>query len=183
MKKLLKNDILNEIRNQITTADYTPEKIITGVKFIELENHILEEGDLSEVIRVNSRGFLNQVPHFKLAQMNRVRQNPNSIKAWHLHFNQDEVWYVAPSQHLFVGLWDVRKNSDTANLSMRLTLGGGRSMLLYIPRGIAHGSANFWLDPADLYSMVNRTFDPKKPDEMRLPWDSLGKEFWLPLKD
>ncbi|KKQ34252.1 MAG: hypothetical protein US51_C0046G0005 [Microgenomates group bacterium GW2011_GWA2_37_6] len=183
VKKISKNDILNEIRNQITTADYSPEKVISGVKFIELENHILEEGDLSEIIRVNSRGFVEQVPHFKLAQINRVRQIPDSIKAWHLHYNQDEIWYVAPSEDLFVGLWDIRKNSETANLSMRLTLGGGKSMLLYIPRGIAHGSANFSQNPADLYSVVNRTFDLKKPDEMRLPWDSLGEEFWQPLKD
>ena len=183
MKKILKNNILKEIRKQITTADYTPEKNIAGVKFIELENHVLEEGDLSEIIRINRDGTLLQLPDFKLAQINRVKQIPGSIKAWHLHFNQDEVWYVSPSQHLFVGLWDIRKNSETANLSMRLILGGGKSSLIYIPRGVAQGSANFSQYPTDLYSIVNRIFNPKKPDELRLPWDSLGEEFWQALKD
>lgn len=183
MKKLQKNTILDHVRKQISTADYSPEKIIDGVKIIELTNHIAEDGDLSEIIRLNGNGTLIHFPNFKLAQMNRVKQYPNTIKAWHLHYNQDEVWYIAPSNHLFVGLWDIREKSKTAKLTMRVVLGGTGSQLLYIPRGVAHGSANFGQDPADLYSMVNRTFDPKKPDEMRLAWDSLGKEFWQPLKD
>lgn len=145
--------------------------------------HVLEEGDLSEIIRLNGNGKLIHFPNFKLTQINRVKQAPNTVKAWHLHFNQDEVWYVAPSDNLFVGLWDVREKSETANLTMRIVLGGNNSLLLYIPRGVAHGSANFSYKDTDLYSMVNRQFDIKNPDEMRLPWDSLGKEFWQPLKD
>lgn len=183
MKKISKNYILNEIRNQITTADYAPEKIIDGVKIIELTSHIAEDGDLSEIIRINKDGTLKELPDFKLAQMIRVKHNPNTLKAWHLHYSQDEVWYVAPSDHLFVGLWDIREKSKTAKLTMRVVLGGTRSQLLYIPRGVAHGSANFIQKSVDLYSLLNRHFDPKKPDEMRFAWDSLGKEFWQPLKD
>lgn len=183
MKKISKTDVLNQIRNQIITADYAPEKIITGIRFIELENHILEEGDLSEIFRLNLNGTLKELPDFKLTQMIRVKHNPNTVKAWHLHYNQDEVWYIAPSDHLFVGLWDIREKSRTAKLTMRVVLGGTGSQLLYIPRGVAHGSANFIQKPVDLYSFLNRHFDLKKPDEMRLPWDALGKEFWQPLKD
>lgn len=183
MKKLQKNAILGHVRKQISVADYSPEKIIDGVKILELTNHIAEDGDLSEIIRLNGNSTLKEFPNFKLAQMIRVKHNPNTVKAWHLHYNQDEVWYVAPSDHLFVGLWDIREKSKTAKLTMRVVLGGTGSQLLYIPRGVAHGSANFIQKSVDLYSLLNRQFDPKKPDEMRLAWDSLGKEFWQPLKD
>ncbi len=183
MKRLGKISILADVRKQITVADYSPQNLIDGVKIIELTNHIAEDGDLSEIIRINGNGTLKELSDFKLAQIIRVKHNPNTVKAWHLHYSQDEVWYVAPSEHLFVGLWDIREKSKTSKLTMRVVLGGSLSQLLYIPRGVAHGSANFIQKSVDLYSFLNRPFDLKKPDEMRLPWDILGKEFWQPLKD
>ncbi len=62
-------------------------------------------------------------------------------------------------------------------------MGGGQSQLLYIPKGVAHGSANFSINPAELLYIVNHQFDKNGPDERRIPWDSLGKNFWTPLKD
>lgn len=183
MQTLRNSGIKEELRKKIFTADYTPEPIIEGVKIITLANHIAEDGDLSEIFRVKPNGELEQFPKFKLVQMNRIQHIAGAIKAWHLHYKQDEVWYVAPSAHLFVGLWDVRKDSKTVDITMRVVLGGSSSPLLFIPRGVAHGSANFTTTPVDLLSLVNKHFDRKNPDEMRLPWDSLGKNFWEPLKD
>ncbi len=183
MRKINKNHILDNIRKQIIKANYSPVRNISGVKLIELKDNISEDGELSEIIKLNGKGTLVQFPDFKLLQMNRVNQNPNTVKAWHLHYHQDEIWYVPPSDHLLIGLWDIRKDSPTANLQQKIVLGSNKSAMLYIPRGVAHGSANFQLRPSELYSMVNRLFNPDRPDEMRLPWDIIGKEFWQPLKD
>lgn len=183
MADLTIDDIDGQIREKVYVQDYTKSPNIEGVKIIPLKTHSSEEGDFGEIIRIASNGEIEQVPGFRLVQVNRTHLFPGSIKAWHLHFRQDEIWYLPPNRDLFVGLWDVRKNSTTRGTLMRLTLGGGKSELLFIPRGVAHGSANFTLVDANLFYLVNEKFDIKNPDEKRLPWDQAGADFWKPKRD
>ncbi len=181
-KALTLEDINEQSRGKIYTQDYNESSQIEGVKLIELKNYISEEGDFSEVIRLEN-GEIESLPDFKLAQINRTRLFPGSIKAWHLHLKQDEIWYIPPMEDLFVGLWDIREKSSTNTKTQRVCLGGGKSLLLYIPRGVAHGSANFTKKDVNLFYLVNVGFDKKNPDEMRIPWDSAGADFWKPERD
>lgn len=183
MRRLTKNQLLESNSSSIQFADYASENVIEGVKLIPLTSFPAEDGDLSEIFRITKKGTIEQCPDFKIAQMNRVRHNAGAKKAWHLHLKQDELWYVSPYDHLFVGLWDVRKNSKTKDLTMRVILGGTKSSLLFIPRGVAHGTANFIERPVDLLSITNKHFIINAPDELRMPWDALGKDFWEPLRD
>lgn len=183
MARLNKKGLIDTISSFIQVADYSSDKIIEGVKFISLVNYPADDGDLSEIFRITQSGAIESFSDFKIAQLNRIRHNTGAVKAWHIHLNQDEIWYISPYDHLFVGLWDVRKKSQTANLTMRIILGGAVSSLLFIPKEVAHGSANFTERPVDLYSMANNHFNPQKPDEIRVPWDAIGKQFWEPLKD
>ncbi len=182
-KTLTLADIEDNIQPKIYTQNYNFDTHIEGVKIIKLTNHIGEEGDFSEIMKLNSTGEVKEVPGFKLEQINRTKLSPKSVKAWHLHFKQDEIWYIAPPYHVFVGLWDVRKSAKTVGKTMRIGLGGGESRLLYIPRGVAHGSANFSYEPVQLYYFTNEAFDPDNPDEKRINWDALGPEFWQPARD
>ena len=182
-KILTLNAISVKHRKKVYNQKYSLPTIIDGVKLIDLRSIPGEEGDLSEIIRVNINGEISSIPGFKIAQLNRTRLIPNSVKAWHLHFKQDFVWYVSPYDHLFVGLWDLRKNSKTEDKTMRLILGGGQSQLLFIPHGIAQGSAVFQNKPVDLFVFSNTQFDLNNLDEKRLPWNSKGKNFWLPKRD
>lgn len=175
-------DFRDDISGKIKTQSYDSD-MIDGIKIIDVPYFVGEQGDFSEIVRLDDSGELSQIPGFKVAQVNRTRLIPGSIKAWHLHFRQTEVWYVLPNSELFVGLWDVRRNSPTSGTTMRLTMGGGKSQLLYIPKGVAHGSANFSNIPSELLYIVNHQFDIKDPDERRIPWNSLGADFWAPLKD
>jgi dTDP-4-dehydrorhamnose 3,5-epimerase len=182
MAQLTPEDIDEKVRSHVYTQDYTPKKEISGVKIIPLKNHVGEDGDFCELLHLDT-GEVAEVPGFTLVQINRSRLFPKSVKAWHLHLNQDEIWYILPSQHLFVGLWDVRKGSATTGVSMRIPLGGGQSTLLYIPRGVAHGAMNLIGGPTELFYFINQRFNPQAPDERRLPWDSLGADFWQPVRD
>jgi len=173
-----------DIKNQknIYKQNYSSIKLIDGVRLINLKSIPSEEGDFSEIVRLN-KGKIKQIPDFEIVQINRTKLIPGSIKGWHLHFKQDFVWYVSPFDHLFVGLWDLRKRSKTSGRVMRIILGAGKSQLLFIPKGVAQGTAVFQHLSLDLYVFCNQQFDIKDPDERRLPWDSLGKDFWLPKKD
>lgn len=182
MKTLSAKDIIADTSKLIYPADYSSQDDIEGVKIFDLKNIPAEEGDFSEIMRIKN-GSLENFRNFKLAQINRTTLIPGSVKAWHLHYKQDEIWYVSPLDHLLAGLWDIRKKSTTSGNAMRVVLGGGSSHMLYIPRGVAHGSAIFTSKPVELYVFVNKQFNLKKADEKRIPWDSLGRDFWKPKRD
>ena len=180
----LTNDAIDQnLRDKVYAQDYSPKPTIEGVKILKLKNFVGENGDFSELIRLAPNGESELLPGFFLRQVNRSKQYTKAIKAWHLHYNQDEMWYVPPDEHLLLGLWDVREQSQTKGVTQKIPLGGGNSIAVYIPRGVAHGAANFSGKKANVYYFVNNQFDPKNPDEHRLPWDAAGAQFWEPPKE
>ena len=176
------DDINEESRGQLFVQDYSAKPTIEGVKIIPVKNFVSEDGDFSEIIRMTG-GKIEGLEEVDVKQVNRSRLLSGSVKAWHLHFGQDDIFYLPPSDSLFVGLWDLRKSSKTNGVSMRITLGAGQSSLLYIPRGVAHGMTNISGQPIDLFYFVTAQFDPQNPDERRVPWDALGADFWTPKKE
>lgn len=157
---------------------YGAKPRIDGVEVVELKRFVEEGGELAEVARLGEDGALAGVPGFRLRQANHSVVEPGAIKAFHVHFHQSDVWFVLPDAKLLVGLHDTREGSPTKGTSMRVVLGAGRALLLRIPPGVAHGMANLWDRPANVLYLHDRQFDAKDPDEHRLPWDLLGKDFW-----
>lgn len=178
MKNVKINSIIRDKHN-ISQKKYGDESQIEGIRIISLKDIISEKNIFGEIIRLKN-GIIEAIPHFRVAQINRVCLLPGTIKAWHLHFIQDEIWYVNLSDHLIVGLWDIRKHSVTLGAIARFAMGAGTSQLLYIPRGVAHGSLVIIDKPVELYVFVNKQFNINDPDEKRIPWNSLGDLFWMP---
>ncbi|HET9947093.1 MAG TPA: dTDP-4-dehydrorhamnose 3,5-epimerase family protein [Patescibacteria group bacterium] len=182
MDFLSANDIDKKFRGKIKIQDYSKKTPIEGVVVKELRNMIGEDGDFSELLRLTENGEAEGFPGFQVRQINRSKMLPHAIKAWHLHFKQDEIQSVAPESHLVVGLWDVREKSPTKGHTMKLVLGGGKAHTLFIPRGVAHGYMNVSKKPATIIYFVSEQFSLDDPDERRLPWDSL-KNFWEPTHE
>ncbi len=183
MKKLQKEDFLKNIQNQIYTQDYSKQPVIEGVQIIDIKRFVGEDGTFEEIIRVNDNGCLEVFPEFRVKQINRSKLLPGAVKAWHLHYNQEDIWYVGPDDHMILGLWDLRDNSSTKDLKMRIVLGATYSRLVYIPRGVAHGVMNVSNQSGTIIYFVNQQFDAKNPDEQRLKWDAAGEDFWQPKKE
>lgn len=180
---LTKNDVDEKLQGALYTQNYQKKKVIDGVKVIPLSNFVGEEGDFGEIFRLSEKGEIAELPGFHIRQISRTSVFPGAIKAWHLHYRQDEVWFVLPTSHMVVGLWDVRAASPTKGVSMRLSLGMGKSYLVYIPRGVAHGCANFSQSNGELVYFMNEQFERENPDEHRLPFMSAGPNFWTPERD
>ena len=176
--RLNASDLVDTLTSQISTQSYAPKTHIDGVKLVELRTFQDDGGAFAEIIRLDSNGRLQAFPDFQVLQNSWSVVQPGGIKAFHIHYNQDDVWFVPPTERLLVGLLDARKNSPTSGASMRLLLGGGVARLLFIPRGVAHGCANVGNTPNQLIYFVNQHFDPASPDEHRLPFDVLGADFW-----
>src|SRR5689334_17548568 len=105
-------------RQRLTTQDYSPSTRIDGVDIIQLRQMMDEGGDFMELLRLNDRGELLAKPDMQVRQVNYSRVLPGAIKAFHLHFHQEDVWFVPPTDRLLIGLLDVRKDSPTYQQAM-----------------------------------------------------------------
>lgn len=180
-KVLTLQDIKIEYKNQVTTQDYSKKPTIEGIQVFDLKCFSAEDGYFMELGRLNS-GIILAVPEFDVKQISYSQVLPGGIKAWHLHFNQEDLWFVPPDDHLLVGLCDLRANSPTSGVTSRIVMGNHKSQLLIIPRGVAHGCANVSHQPITMMYLTNQEFNLEDPDEHRLPYDFLGNDFWVAKK-
>lgn len=178
LKPIDKDAIGKEFRSEISVQDYGKKIAIDGVQIITLNSFVDDGGALAEIIRLDENGNLLALPEFKVRQSTWSQMLPGTIKAFHLHFNQEDVWFIMPYDRMLIGLFDARENSPTYKATMRFVLGAGRAQILYLPRGVAHGLANPWNQTSNMIYFVNQQFDAKDPDERRLPWNILGDDFW-----
>ena len=162
------NDIIDELKVKIKTQDYSKKSQIEGVKLIDLADFPDDGGAFVELARLDDAGGMLAIPEFKIKQINRSEMEPSSVKAFHLHYNQDDVWFVPPADRLLVGLVDTRKGSPTTGAIMRFVLGANKSRLLFIPRGVAHGVANLSNKTATLMYFVNQHFNAGKEPARQL---------------
>ena len=176
------DNISSDFRDKVFVQDYSQKPVIEGVSVKEIRNMIGEDGDFSELLRLTENGDVEGYEGFKVRQINRSKMMPGAIKAWHLHFRQDEIQTVNPENHLVIGLWDVRENSPTKGQTMKLAFGGGKAHHIFIPRGVAHGYMNVSKDPATIIYFVSEQFNLEDVDERRLPWNSV-EGFWNPTHE
>lgn len=164
-----KKDLTPAVQKVLSVQSYAKKLLIEGVRLVELKRFTGEDGAFLETCRLENGKLVvpEELKGFELKQVNHSVAVPGTVKAWHLHFNQDEVWFIHPEGTLIAGLLDVRDGSKTKDQSMRFSLGNGRANLLYIPRGVAHGLSNPYAKPASMTYLVNNHFDGS--DEHRLP--------------
>jgi len=175
---LTHNDISEYLRGSVSTQKYDSTTIIRGVEFVTLNVMNDDGGTFLEIGRLDEAGVFRGMADFRARQVNYSLMEPGTVKAWHLHYRQDDIFFVPPDSRVVLGLVDCRKGSPTEDERMRLTLGGGNARLVRIPAGVAHGVANLTQERARLIYFVNQQFDMISPDEQRLPWDHFGAEFW-----
>lgn len=178
MKDLSLDNIIETVKSEVTIQEYLKKPYVEGVKVFDVKRMAGEDGTFEDLLRVDDKGFLELVPEMQVRQINRSKLLPGSVKAWHLHFKQEDLWYVPPEDHMILGLWDLREASLTREQSMKIVLGNGVSRLVLVPRGVAHGVVNVARKPGSIFYFVNNQFNLNDPDERRLPWDKLGSTFW-----
>lgn len=163
----------------VTPENYGGQKNIKDVKVLELKRFAGEDGSFNEIVRLDGGKVVipSEFYGFEIKQLNHSKVVPGTVKAWHLHHNQDEIWFVHPESKLIVGLLDVRDDSPTKNISMKFSFGDGKAYIVYIPRGVAHGVSNPYSKEMTMTYLVNNWFSGE--DELRLPFKYIvGKEFW-----
>lgn len=148
--------------------------MIDGVKIKELKIHpdvhkegeevVKEPGFLAEVLRADE-GLLK-----KFGQSIFTLAYPGTIKAFHWHKLQDDLWFFATGKVIVV-LHDLRDDSPTKGETQVIGAGAGDYKLILIPVGVAHGYKVLGDESAMLFYHVTEVYNKDNPDEERIPYD------------
>jgi len=158
--------------------EYGTRPTIDGVVTLEVRRLNDDGGAMIELWRTGEPP--GELGGFQPVQINYSTLQPGVIKAFHVHRRQTDVWFVPPEDRVLLLLVDVRDASPTEGQRVRMVLGDGRSALVKIPPGVAHGCRNIGSDVARIVYFTDLAFsaDPASCDEGRLPWDLAGAEAW-----
>src|SRR5437764_1165980 len=107
-----------EAKRAFNLQAYGGASAIEGVRLVELARYADDGGAMTELARL-SDGRAAGLGDFTVRQVNYSEMAPGTIKAFHLHARQTDVWFVPPSDRMLVLLLDVRKGSRTEGARQR----------------------------------------------------------------
>jgi dTDP-4-dehydrorhamnose 3,5-epimerase len=153
--------------------------MIEGVKLIPITTHSDDRGHLSEIYRTDTEyhqifgGQINQV---------YIVEDPvrGTVRAFHRHQKLWDFFYISHGSAKFA-LHDGREKSSTFKETNTFVLGDKQRKMLVVPPGVYHG----WMsleDDTQLLSIASHTYNPGKPDEERVPYDSFGYDWTIQFK-
>ncbi len=141
----------------------------------DLEQKI-EPGIFMEVLRDDDKLMK------KFGQSNFTISSKGTIKAFHYHKYQDDLWFVASGKAVIV-MYDRRKNSKTYKVKQIVEAGEGDYKLILIPVGVAHGYKSISKEPVMLFYHVTKHYNRNNPDEERIdPFDKEIDAGWDKFK-
>ena len=153
--------------------------MIDGVKIKRLVAHPdrpdlaqpdIRPGFLVEILRSDD-GLLK-----KFGQSTMSVAFPGTIKAFHWHEKQDDLWFIASGRAVIV-LHDMREGSPTRGQTDVIETGAGDYQLILIPVGVAHGYKALAGEPVTLIYHTTESYNAASPDEKRILWDDQSIEF------
>lgn len=139
--------------------------MIDGVLIKQLKAHADERGFLMEMLRSDDEIFE------QFGQAYVSLNYPGVIRAWHYHKKQSDFW-VVPKGMVKAVMFDSREDSPTKGEVQEVFLGENNRILLKIPVGVMHGYKTIGVEPSLLINFPTQPYNPKDPDEYRVPFDS-----------
>jgi dTDP-4-dehydrorhamnose 3,5-epimerase len=130
----------------------------------------------------DDRGFFSEVAkageesYHPIKQTSYAETFPGVIKAFHWHKKQWDMWFIVKGSAQVV-LYDLREKSPTKGETQVIYTGNANKMLISIPPGVAHGYRVLGTEPLGVFYHTTEAYDPKDPDELRIPFDSKDINF------
>ena len=140
------------------------KNLIVHQDISDTEEQLGKPGYLMEVLRDDDKLLR------KFGQTTFTISHKNTIKAFHWHKKQDDLWFIASGKAAVV-LHDLRDNSSTKGLTQVLTVGKDNYKLILIPVGVAHGYKVLSDEPVLLFYHTTESYSPDNPDEERIAWN------------
>jgi dTDP-4-dehydrorhamnose 3,5-epimerase len=140
--------------------------LIDGVRIAPYALWPDDRGYFLEVLRAG-QGLAADY-RFESTQVSAALSYPGTIKAFHYHQFQTDLW--VPAAGVFqVALVDLRRDSRTFGVKNTMYIGTLRPWQVLIPPGVAHGYKVVGDAPAMLVYVTDRFYDPS--DEGRIPYN------------
>lgn len=149
--------------------------MIKGVKIKKIISYYDDRGFFAEVIKLGEETF------HPIQQTSYTETYPGIIKAFHFHKKQDEAWFICKG-HAKVVLHDLRKDSPTKGQTDIVYTGENDKKLIFIPIGVAHGYQVLSTTPIGLFYHTSKPYNPKNPDEYRIPFNDPSIKFDWKIK-
>ncbi|MDP3741221.1 MAG: dTDP-4-dehydrorhamnose 3,5-epimerase family protein [bacterium] len=140
------------------------KKLIVHEDVPDVPESVIKRGTLAEILR-DDEGLLK-----KFGQATVTITYSGTIKGFHWHERQDDLWFVAAGKVMVV-LHDLRADSTTSGLTQTIEAGEDDLKVILIPTGVAHGYKVISEKPAMLIYHTTEHYDPKNLDEKRIPYD------------
>jgi len=144
---------------------------------------ILEKVKVKKIKRfADDRGFFSEIAKEGEETFQTIKQTsytetyPGVIKAFHWHRKQYDIWFPIKGS-LQVVLYDLREDSSTFEQTQVIYAGEDNPLLILIPPGVAHGYRVLGSRRAGLFYHTSEAYDPKNPDEERIPFDDVNISF------
>ena len=134
------------------------------------EEVIKTPGILMEVLR-DSEGLLE-----KFGQTTFTITYKGTIKAFHWHKRQDDLWFM-PTGKAIVVLYDLREDSSTFGETEVIEAGKDNYKLIVIPKGVAHGYKVLSDEPVMLFYHTTEEYNPDNLDEEKIPYNDKNINF------
>jgi dTDP-4-dehydrorhamnose 3,5-epimerase-like enzyme len=153
-----------------------------------LEINVDDRGILAELVRTDWQEFhqslsddpySNKPPANNIQQVYLVMNTHDTIRGYHKHAELVDYFTIVHGNAVFV-FYDDRPGSPTYGHLKKINATDRKLSTIFVPAGVFHG----WKAEAGtiLISSANQLYkgvDKDKPaDEVRIPWDTFGKEIW-----
>ena len=181
------NDLGIPLAQAVTYELAEPTEAGEGVIVETLKIFQDHEGKFIELMKSGDKQETGTVALGDVKQINYSLLPPNTLKAWHIHEKQTDVWFIPPGNLCNVGLWDIRMGSKTQSYKYLLKINNTEDKFykITIPRGVAHGIQSLTY-PVNMLYCVTQEFNPYLADELRAaPGAELsneeiseGNKFW-----
>lgn len=156
----------------IRSIDSAPTDLIAGVRLQPYDVWPDDRGYFMEVMR--TRHGLAQEFAPETTQISAALSYPGTIKAFHFHRNQTDLWL--PAMGMFqVALVDLRPDSATFGVKNTLHLGQLRPWQVLIPPGVGHGYKVIGEHSGMLIYVTNRFYNPQ--DEGRIAYNDSSIQY------
>ena len=147
--------------------------MISGVKIKQLKVH----QDIPDTDKSQGKlGFLMEVLRDddgllkKFGQTTFTVAYKDTIKAFHYHKKQDDLWFMATGKAMVI-LHDLRDDSPTNGETQVIYAGAGDYKLILIPVGVAHGYKVLSKEPVLLFYHTTESYNSASLDEERISYD------------
>lgn len=130
----------------------------------DLEQKGVEPGFLLEILRADDSFFK------KFGQSTMTVANAGTVKAFHYHERQDDLWFAATGRAAIV-LHDLRENVPSYKKTEVIYAGKNDYKLVVIPMGVAHGYKVVSEEPVLMFYHTTEPYNPQSPDEKRIAFD------------